>query len=612
MNKKWHLWRWFVLVSIVLGIVLAIFQPTLNDTANPDDFAWPAIGLRFFGFAPLCFFAFGLLLVLLGFARSIFCRLFILRTLNWFLRAFAVLMISAALFYAEEDWRGKRDWENCKNELEAKGEKLDFAGFIPPPVPDDQNFALTPIVASSYNRFLSKDGHRLSPEDTNVVNRLKLDIYRAGVPASTNLVLGSWQISRLTNLKAWQDYYRAMFMTNEMMSEPPPMPGMAMPEHFDPNIYRNVVVALDTNEFPVATLPQSPAADVLFALSKYNPAIEELRQASQLPFSWFPLNYTADSPAEIFFPHWAALKSCAQVLRLRVVAELAAGQSDMALADVRLILYLANSIRHEPSNYSFEEQMSLMNLAIQPIWEGLARRQWSDEQLAALEQDMAGIDAVKDYGFALRAGLASNLKSIEYLRRERMTNSITCMCGDTMWIPTLIYRLSPGGWFYLNERATARVFTAALPTTSEMEQRILSPEIGGRFGRVEGLERHPHLIPGSIWLSFVPPLPRMAGFSAQIQAGVDMAGIACALERYRLAHSEYPETLAALTPQFIAELPHDIINGQPLHYRRTGDGRFILYSVGWNDKDDDGQPEDPKQFPQFHPNGDWVWQYPMR
>ena len=64
--------------------------------------------------------------------------------------------------------------------------------------------------------------------------------------------------------------------------------------------------------------------------------------------------------------------------------------------------------------------------------------------------------------------------------------------------------------------------------------------------------------------------------------------MAIALERYRLAHGEYPESLDALAPQFMEKIPHDIINGQPLHYRRTSDGQFVLYSVGWNETDDGG------------------------
>ena len=57
--------------------------------------------------------------------------------------------------------------------------------------------------------------------------------------------------------------------------------------------------------------------------------------------------------------------------------------------------------------------------------------------------------------------------------------------------------------------------------------------------------------------------------TAHNQTLVNEAQIACALERYHLAHDEYPETLDALSPQFIEKIPHDIINGQPLKYRRT-------------------------------------------
>ncbi len=111
-----------------------------------------------------------------------------------------------ALFYAEEDWRGRHDWEKFKREWEAKGEKFDYASVIPPPVPDDQNFALTPVIASSYERFFDKSGHAVYPRNTNVVDRLTMitwsDNQWAHLPGS-----GGWQESKKTDLKAWQDYF---------------------------------------------------------------------------------------------------------------------------------------------------------------------------------------------------------------------------------------------------------------------------------------------------------------------------------------------------------------------------------------------------------------------
>ena len=88
------------------------------------------------------------------------------------------------------------------------------------------------------------------------------------------------------------------------------------------------------------------------------------------------------------------------------------------------------------------------------------------------------------------------------------------------------------------------------------------------------------------------------------QTLVNQAQIVCALERYRLAQGHYPETLDTLVPQFIQKMPHDLIGGEPLVYRRTNDGKFLLYSIGWNETDDDGKPgtlADVK-------TGDWVWQ----
>jgi hypothetical protein len=97
------------------------------------------------------------------------------------------------------------------------------------------------------------------------------------------------------------------------------------------------------------------------------------------------------------------------------------------------------------------------------------------------------------------------------------------------------------------------------------------------------------------------------------QSSVDLARVACALERYRLVHGEFPETLDALAPQFIEKLPHDVINGQPLHYRRTNGGQFILYSVGWNEKDDGGVVEIRGSDGWVDiEKGDWVWRYPSK
>ena len=46
------------------------------------------------------------------------------------------------------------------------------------------------------------------------------------------------------------------------------------------------------------------------------------------------------------------------------------------------------------------------------------------------------------------------------------------------------------------------------------------------------------------------------------------------------------ERLQELVPAFLDKLPHDVINGEPLKYRREANDRFTLWSVGWNGTDE--------------------------
>ena len=81
------------------------------------------------------------------------------------------------------------------------------------------------------------------------------------------------------------------------------------------------------------------------------------------------------------------------------------------------------------------------------------------------------------------------------------------------------------------------------------------------------------------------------------------------MQRYRLAQDEYPETLDVLSPKFIETVPHDVIGGQPLKYHRTADGKFSLYSVGWNGTEDGGVVvfRTPTKLTIDYDKGDWVW-----
>ena len=72
------------------------------------------------------------------------------RFLRRILIGLAVVATLVAALVTEENWRGKRAWENYKRDAEARGERFDLASLVPP-VPDDQNFFCAPIVADALN-----------------------------------------------------------------------------------------------------------------------------------------------------------------------------------------------------------------------------------------------------------------------------------------------------------------------------------------------------------------------------------------------------------------------------------------------------------------------------
>ncbi len=88
------------------------------------------------------------------------------RILRRVLVTLAVLATLIAIFYTEEDWRGKRAWENCRRKLEAQGAVFDGRNSIPPPVPEDQNIFKAPITNSNGRLVIIReaDGTRSETE----------------------------------------------------------------------------------------------------------------------------------------------------------------------------------------------------------------------------------------------------------------------------------------------------------------------------------------------------------------------------------------------------------------------------------------------------------------
>jgi hypothetical protein len=84
---------------------------------------------------------------------------------------------------------------------------------------------------------------------------------------------------------------------------------------------------------------------------------------------------------------------------------------------------------------------------------------------------------------------------------------------------------------------------------------------------------------------------------------------AIALERHRLKHGHYPDSLQKLIPDYLSQIPHDPMDGRPMRYRLNPDATFTLWSVGFDGKDNSGDPTMPDPQKQNFPQDarDLVW-----
>jgi hypothetical protein len=512
--------------------------------------------------------------------------LFSWRTARRSLLGLACLTTAWALFCTEENIRGKHAWDSYRRALEARGEQLDYKTFIPNPIPDDQNFAATPLIKSWFVRSNNvnigfddwrKDNYGLA-EDSVANGQLKAD-------------LGS---RHFLDLAAWGTAFDAIR-------------GGTLPKG-----HKIEAGNLDRESRAKA------APSVLEGLRTNEAVFAELRAVSQRPFARYPVNWNVEDPFSILLPHLGSVRNVCRRLRLKACAELAAGHSDDALADVKLMLRLTDSLREEPFLISYLVRVACLQLATDPVWEGLADHRWSDAQLQELQVHLQHCDFVADVRYPFEVERAAAIATIDLIRKHgfgylsKLTESVPPSPFDVHVANWLGALLPTSGWLYLEQENLLRAYPTLLDGTVDPSQRRVFPE------RTEANTRkHDREFTGGRIAIFIhhramaslllPALNRIIVKVAVGQTLTDQAAIGCALERYRLANGQFPDTLDALVPHFISSLPHDVITGEPYKYRLTADGQFVLYSVGWNEKDDGGVPGKTL----FDENeGDWVWQYP--
>ncbi|MEI6074499.1 MAG: hypothetical protein WCS94_02925 [Verrucomicrobiota bacterium] len=620
------------------------------------------------------------------------------RILRRVLVSVGILALLLPLFYAEENWRGQRAWENCKRELEAKGVVLDWNKFIPPPVPDDQNFFKAPKMMEWFVRSTNT----ISSPNTNGLSQRLSNAYTTNNP----VVLAEWTWQRLLTAKniAAADSENADLVLKysstpshlhtfveanvpPVVDETPRTPQSYASPDLNRRISRllqnvvgtNIIIGLrgewllakshaeikpariillsgmkpdpeivawftqcfPTNatgggsprihvEPPIGTIPfpntfrvildsAYSVADFLAWSDQFAPDFDLVREALKRPYARMDGDYS--KPHEQPIPNFVTVRMVAQTLAQRAKCELLLGQPDKALQDLTLMHDMCRLLEAAPTGKPMTLVSAMINVAVTGLYvytlaNGLESHAWKESQLVVLQKQLAEINLAPFMIGAFACEPAGSVSWLEHNKPSELFNLSAIVTRsnrpETLWdkIRSLKGRwwdFVPHGWICQNI-VHYRKITDDIHASLFDGSGLVTPKKADRAARMlEDKLDQPGLF-DSLAAIAIPNFSKALQTFAFNQTKANEAQIICALERWRLAHGNYPETLDALVPQFMEKIPHDIIGGQPLHYRRTPDGKFLLYSIGWNETDDNGSPgtlADVK-------NGDWVWQYPLQ
>ena len=582
----------------------------------------------------------------------------------------AILATLIAIFYTEEDWRGKRAWENCKRELVAKGIVLDWDKFIPPPVPDGQNFftASTNIllrfkkaqtdaesemaskcswlrIIYSTNSFPVFDTAKTRPL---VVAEMTVEPPTVASPAAggshafvvkLNAANAREQILGLIRttvgrgiLGAAGFQFSELQLSNlapaQIVLQSDTLPSVAdlenlIPEGLVTNVgHLRIEAASDKKTFQVLMtgVHVTAAADYLKWSDQFEPAFDEIREALKRPYAIIPGDYS--QPFLIPIPNFVTMRSVAQTLAQRAQCYLLLGQMDKALREVTLMHDVCRILERPPAGKPITLVEAMINVAIMGLYtstvaDGFRLQAWQEPQLAALQEQLKKVNLLPQVAAAFESESAAVCFTLINSPPSVLANQRAIFFGTST---NLLQKLkdpefdfltfAPHGWVYQNVVVHTTQMQKGIKCYDLANQLIFPKTTDEWDKQVQSFNKwNPYF---SLGATFLPKLTKATQTLAHNQTLVNEAQIVCALERYRLAHGQYPETLDALTPQFVGKIPHDIIGGQPLHYRRTEGGKFLLYSIGWNETDDGGQGALKKDGSEDREKGDWVWQYPLK
>jgi hypothetical protein len=341
--------------------------------------------------------------------------------------------------------------------------------------------------------------------------------------------------------------------------------------------------------------------------------------------------------------HLVEMKRSAQWLNGAVAMDLHDGKGEDAVRKNAVSLTLVHAAQGQRLIISELVRIACAAIAQGATWEILQSPNVTDAQLQMLQTNWTRLDFLQGYQDALNMErIVGDIELARWRDSSREMDKLFELfenASKTMGNyeePTLLQRANLARqrflwrywWSYPDKLRSLKGYAALLEAAHQAEtNRVFQPAFKQQESRLDDLGIS--ALKDSIESVFSGEIHLESMLSASIQSmgkvfkkvmvaetGRQITITAIALKRWQLKHGSYPADLASLVPEFLAAVPLDPVNGQPLRYHLNADGTFTLYSIGENGRDDGGNPaladEAKSKSLQWQNSNalDWVWPQP--
>jgi hypothetical protein len=328
---------------------------------------------------------------------------------------------------------------------------------------------------------------------------------------------------------------------------------------------------------PEAQLAPDDFAALIKELSHLEPALKEARTLFNLPRGRHHITYRTPFISTIMNDQ-AESRRVKALLHYDALRHVQNGDAGKAIRACRAAFNAGRSLGDEPLSISQLVRNACIFSACHDLERILAQSEPPPEELAAVRKTLRDEDVFPDLLIIARgerAAMHEILLELENRQYEDDPQSGTSNWWGNLvsWVPhEKIREEHPAMLALLSRFITVAQLPEAKRTPAAL---LLSTELRDQ-GQTKELAR-----------MILSALDIVNESCLRKHAYLRCMTIALAAERYRQANKSWPVSLDKLCPQFLAAVPRDPLDGEPLRYRHVEDG-VVIYSVSSDGADNNG------------------------